>query len=332
MSNRNKTATPQAIKDLTTDALKARFQQRSIPLERDFADLIDVAEYGRRAVGTNPEQKPNPASGLELDVGGQLVVKPNTASGIKVDSSGVGVVIDASKAVTVSSAGVGVNVQANQGLAAGSSGLRVVPNAASGIKVDSSGVGVNVQANQGLAASSSGLRVVPNAASGIKVDSSGVGINTSVSNGLTTNGNYLRIAIDSGRSGLTIKSNGLSASDDIYIKMTAQLHNASFYGVSGAVAAFVTNTNPCYVYVYGRGGYQPVHYNGNAAATLGGIAAGYYFYVKSGVSGPYMYYGEAINFMIFYTSPAAGKTLTVQCGRDPRVTSYSNQNLTLYAI
>lgn len=92
------------------DDLKAQFSERSIPLESDFADLIDIADCGRRAVGLSPEQTPNTASGLVLDNDGQLVVQPAPAKGIEVVTSGVGVVANTEAGIKVDDRGVGINI------------------------------------------------------------------------------------------------------------------------------------------------------------------------------------------------------------------------------
>lgn len=39
-----------------TDKLKAKFMARSIPLQQDFHDLIDMADAGRLAAGLSPAQ------------------------------------------------------------------------------------------------------------------------------------------------------------------------------------------------------------------------------------------------------------------------------------
>jgi len=64
-------------KDKTTAAaLKDRFKAGSIPLQTDFADLIDMAEMGRRAVGGAPDQSA-PGTGFTLDDKGTLQLKLN---------------------------------------------------------------------------------------------------------------------------------------------------------------------------------------------------------------------------------------------------------------
>ncbi|MEZ9360300.1 hypothetical protein AB4175_10505 [Vibrio cyclitrophicus] len=76
----------------TVSELKEQFMARSIPLEADFSDLIDIADVGRKAVGQSPEQTPNPTSGLILGTNGQQKVQLKPEAGLMVDSSGVGLV------------------------------------------------------------------------------------------------------------------------------------------------------------------------------------------------------------------------------------------------
>lgn len=80
----------------TTPDLKAKFGAQKIPLAGDFSDLIDVADIGRKAVGTTS------GSGLELATDGRLQIKKgpgitfgsdnavtiNCGTNLSVDSSG----------------------------------------------------------------------------------------------------------------------------------------------------------------------------------------------------------------------------------------------------
>jgi hypothetical protein len=79
------------------DALKSRFKAGSIPLQTDFADLIDLANIGRQAVG-GAEGQTGPADGFTLS-SGRLELKPK--AGITVDSSGVGVKVAVNSGLTV---------------------------------------------------------------------------------------------------------------------------------------------------------------------------------------------------------------------------------------
>lgn len=76
--------------DIPLVDLKNRFKARSIPLESDFADLIDVADCGRKAVGLSPDVTPVSDTGLTLDNNtGQLRVLEAEQGGIIVDEQGV---------------------------------------------------------------------------------------------------------------------------------------------------------------------------------------------------------------------------------------------------
>ncbi len=60
--------------------IKGRFGAQCIPRARDFSDLIDIADYGRKAVGQSPDQKKKgPGPGLKINNEGRL--KVNLAEG-----------------------------------------------------------------------------------------------------------------------------------------------------------------------------------------------------------------------------------------------------------
>lgn len=107
-----------------TADLKEKFSAQKIPLQTNFSDLIDVADCGRKAVGLSPAQPGGTGLGLQTDGEDRLAVLPQPNRGIN-----------------VSSAGVGVAVEANKGLAVGSGGLAVV--AGNGITLGSAGVSIN---------------------------------------------------------------------------------------------------------------------------------------------------------------------------------------------
>ncbi len=85
------TPAPHTTSGPTTSELKERFKARSIPLETDFADLIDMAECGQRAVGHAYGQTLDPTSGLVLNEQEQLKVLVNPNGGIIVDEAGIGI-------------------------------------------------------------------------------------------------------------------------------------------------------------------------------------------------------------------------------------------------
>lgn len=84
----------------TTSELKGRFAAGSVPLDTDFAALIDMAECGRRAVGKSADQTSNAVGqGLQIAADsdaankGKLSVKADKY--IKVSDSGVTVDVNA---------------------------------------------------------------------------------------------------------------------------------------------------------------------------------------------------------------------------------------------
>src|ERR1700757_3203374 len=74
----------------TVADIKDRFSAGSIPLDTDFADLIGMADCGRKAIGQSPDQTDNSTgAGLQLAGDGKLSVKGG--SGITIDGNGVSV-------------------------------------------------------------------------------------------------------------------------------------------------------------------------------------------------------------------------------------------------
>ncbi len=188
------------------NALKERFKAGSIPLQTDFADLIDLANMGRQAVG-GAEGQTGPANGFTLSSEGRLELKPNSTKGISVDKDGIAVKVEGNKGLQASNNGVsvktgngialnndGVNIKlakgaqtnggeghGNDGATSGSGGglnltskgLSVDPG--NGMQLDVTGVGIKLPANSGLRADeTSGLRIIP--ANGVVTNSSGVNI------------------------------------------------------------------------------------------------------------------------------------------------------------
>lgn len=228
------------IETVNTNDLKARFKTRSIPLESDFANLIEVAEYGRRAVGKHPDQKVQlKYTGLELNGTGQLLVKCDEAEGITTTVNGIsiktgnGVLTDKGKVtlhlnstsgLNLDSFGLSVKTNSNKGISVDASGLSIKENKASGIKVDSNGVGVLVNNTLGVKVDVNGVGVKADNSKGIVVDSNGIGINTSVSNGLEIIADKLSIAINE-NSGLMLSDNGIQLAPDLYSRMLLELYS-----------------------------------------------------------------------------------------------------------
>lgn len=119
----------------STDDLKNRFKAGSIPLQSDFADLIDMANAGASATGVAANQDGKPGLGMRITSAGKLEpdLDPYDFSSVS-DGQGVSPIrIDTSTNKLV--------VDINQGLSAGINGLSVKPS--TGIKVDVNGVSVD---------------------------------------------------------------------------------------------------------------------------------------------------------------------------------------------
>ncbi|MBL5829205.1 phage tail protein [Serratia fonticola] len=133
---------PKSIALPQADALKARFKAGSIPLQTDFADLIDLANMWRQAVG-GAEGQTGPADGFTLSSEGRLELKPNAAKGISVDKDGIA-----------------VKAEENKGLQVNNNGVSVKPG--NGIQIDPNGVSIKLAANSGLSADeTNGLKIAP---------------------------------------------------------------------------------------------------------------------------------------------------------------------------
>lgn len=87
-------------------ALKERFKAGSIPLQIDFANVIDLADIGRRTVG-GAEGQNGPANGFILSSEGRLELKTNIKKGIKVDESGLAVI--PGRGIEVTAEGIRIN-------------------------------------------------------------------------------------------------------------------------------------------------------------------------------------------------------------------------------
>lgn len=154
-------------------ALKERFKAGSIPLQTDFADLIDLANMGRQVVGGAADQT-GLANGFTLSSKGRLELKPNTAKGITVDQDGMGIKV-----------GKGINV--DQG--------GVYLPLGWGLRHGGEGLDVSCKKDGGLGASKNGTWVI--SGPGITVDSSGVGVKAG--NGIAVNSRGVNIKLAKGR-------------------------------------------------------------------------------------------------------------------------------------
>lgn len=116
------------------DTLKERFKAGSIPLQSDFADLIDMANVGAQAAGKAASQD-GPGKGMRLSSSGQL--EPDIGSyNFKDDKQGC-------SPVKVNTDTNQIVVDIDDGLIEGDSGLSV--KAGNGITVNSDGVSIDPQ-------------------------------------------------------------------------------------------------------------------------------------------------------------------------------------------
>jgi len=244
----------------SSDGLKARFKAGSIPLQTDFADMIDLASVGRQAVGGEETQE-GPADGFILSEQGLLQLQPNEAKGISVDKDGVAVKVD--NGIEVDQAGVtvkggdgievnrdGVAVKAGEGIEIGADGVSLPLG--EGLRHGEHGLDVKCKANGGLSASIDGTCVIPG--QGITVDKYGVGVKAAGGIEVTDSGVSVRLSHD--RSGLSVDgNNSLLLSEDAWIRTLCGLHGASFYVHESGFSAFFCNIGSgCVAYVYGRNG------------------------------------------------------------------------------
>lgn len=262
----------------STGDLKGRFKARSIPLETDFAALIDVADCGRKATGLSPDFTPATDTGLMLDSNSQLKVQPDANNGVKVDASGVGVVANAAKGVMVDASGVGV-----------------VANPAKGVMVNASGVGVNhdatlqiVNANQlGVTqnyVTKSGDSTITGGSLTIASDNEGIsfydGARIFKQSGVSSlrwykgiNNATPQICNNDGSNASNIATeNYVNNSMLSWKRLIGQLHDCDLYAEVGGVRLFAkSGINPCAVHVYHVNNTILVDWY-NHMATLNGVA------------------------------------------------------------
>lgn len=120
----------------STDDLKNRFKAGSIPLQSDFADLIDMAAAGASATGVASGQNGSPGLGMKLSADGKLGLNASTfnfssdtdkthSAQITVDSSNNKPVVDLAYGLVGSSDGL--SVKASTGIVVNGSGVNVDP-------------------------------------------------------------------------------------------------------------------------------------------------------------------------------------------------------------
>ncbi|WP_034947392.1 tail fiber protein [Erwinia oleae] len=115
------------------ETLKQRFKQGSVPLESDFANLIDMANAGYTAIGKAAAQG-NPGAGMRISASGQLepaveglnFAHADTAtSPLKLDIPSNQLVIDLD--LGLSSSTNGISVKAGEGITVDTNGISINP-------------------------------------------------------------------------------------------------------------------------------------------------------------------------------------------------------------
>ncbi|EQB99403.1 hypothetical protein [Photorhabdus temperata] len=210
--------------NIKVDDLKNRFKEGSIPLQTDFANLIDIADIGRRAVGKAPNQIENPNSALKLDISGRLEVNKgnglciredkldvNNHDGINVDNNGVSIKLSGNKdsGLYVNREGLVILNQNDSGLSRRGDDKGLQVKAGNGITVDNDGVGIKLtDSNQtltGLSLTSRGLKADDGLGIILKKDH---GISVGEGHGIKVNTND--IAVKSKNSTIKVESDGIS--------------------------------------------------------------------------------------------------------------------------
>ncbi|MGV7961701.1 tail fiber protein [Photorhabdus tasmaniensis] len=198
----------------SADDLKKRFKEGSIPLQTDYADLINIADMGRKACGQAPQQN-GPGKGLKLGDDGTLNLKIGEISSqdfsplilekdiLSVDlGSGLvnktnGICVGTGNGIVVNNDNV--TVKPANGITVDSNGVSVKPN--NGINVDTNGVSVKVK-DKTINVESTGISV--RLGWGIKI---GDGLDVKASNGINVDSNGVSVKAGNG---ITVNSNGVS--------------------------------------------------------------------------------------------------------------------------
>lgn len=133
------------------DALKARFKAGSIPLQSDFADLIDLANAGAVAAGQAAGQINNAGIGMKYGTTGKLELNVlgsynfgtdndlSSAMPLSVDSSNNRPVVDLAYGLTGGSDGL--SVKASTGIVVNSNGVSVASDTMAYVEAAARGVG-----------------------------------------------------------------------------------------------------------------------------------------------------------------------------------------------
>ncbi len=215
-ANKAKASIGPAIKDI-----KERFGEKKIPLDKDFADLIDIADSGRKAAGLSPEQTEDTDTGLRLLPTGQLAVKHDRElsvgeNGLKVELWGEGGLNRGVDGKLL------VGLQTDSGLVRNNVGIKV--GAGNGITVSGDSVAVKLATTTPGLSSENGLKVELWGEGGLNYSADGkllvglqtnsglvrnnVGIKVGAGNGITVSGNSVAVKLATTKPGLS-SENGL---------------------------------------------------------------------------------------------------------------------------
>ncbi|UUM22275.1 hypothetical protein [Mycoavidus sp. SF9855] len=242
----------------TADDLKEAFETHKIPLQEDFADLIDMAHAGQLAAGAAAGQN-GPGAGLirQSDDAPLEVKVATTNPGLSVDTDGLKV--GAGNGISVTGASVAVKVAAtNPGLSVDTDGLKVgagngisvtgasvAVGAGDGINVSSAGVAVKVATtNPGLSVDTDGLKV--GAGNGISV--TGASVAVGAGDGINVSSAGVAVKVATTNPGLSVDTDGLKVGAGNGISVTgASVAVGAGDGInvsSAGVAVKVATTNP----------------------------------------------------------------------------------------
>ncbi|MDR5837932.1 hypothetical protein [Caballeronia sp. LZ034LL] len=148
MENETNELTGDSVSDsnrMTTAELKVRFEAGSVPLNTDFAALIEMSECGRRAIGKSADQTSN-----TIGVGLQIAVDSNAANKGKLSAKlRKGLLFDNGSIRAGDEAAIhveGSTMNVKVGIGAGIANDSVSVKADKYIKVSSSGVRVDTDA------------------------------------------------------------------------------------------------------------------------------------------------------------------------------------------
>ncbi|EYU13881.1 tail fiber protein [Photorhabdus aegyptia] len=200
----------------STDDLKSRFKEGSIPLQADYADLINIADIGRKATGQAPQQN-GPGLGLKLDDNGTLNLKMGT-----IPSKDFSPLILEKDILSVDlGSGLinkdnGISVGEGKGIVVNTDDVAVKAAADGGIKVDDKGV--SVKYGDGISVNGNGVEVKAKDKGSISVEPDGIAVKCWDGGGIVVTDNtglYLKLEGGnssnawSGVSGLSLSTKGV---------------------------------------------------------------------------------------------------------------------------